>query len=544
MKRQINIVSLVLAAAMVFAACQKDEMGLVSLNVEIGNYAGAGNAKMYVDASRYTHWTSGDQVSINGYSAGNTCSVDLSGSKAKITGVPTSAQGYNAIYPAGLATLYFSAISSSATVTLPSTQTYAVDGSGNQIIQAPMAAHCDADATTLTFHNLCSLLKVTVNNDRAEDITLRSITVTSSDGRLSGRGTVNSLNTDSPSLTMQTGSYSFKYVTLDFTSASETVSQGTSKSYYIVVPSFTTSNITIAVEATTSKLLELSLKQNSAVLNANVIVQGPTLNMISAVADFDGFGTESSPFQIKNSYDFGIFKDRVNAGKSYEGKYFKLINSIDLGTWDGVGSSSSYLFKGVFDGNSKTITYTAGSTSSSYRGLFCHLGPATIKNLNVECTINHTGSQYSNSCAGIAAMSYGTTYQYCTVSGTITGAAKRYGGITASMSTSSSYSAVTISHCTSSVNISSTISGEALLGGIVAAIDKSGSLVEYCSASGTITAANGTKVGGISGSLSSGCTIDNCSYTGTVTGSSDANPIVGSKGSGSVTNCTPSDQND
>ena len=137
MKKHSISISFVVVMAMVFGACQKDDNGLVSLNVEVGNYAGI--SKMYVDASRYTHWTSGDQVNINGTS--NTCSVDLSGDKAKITGVPSSTGGYLAVYPAGIAS-YFGTYSVSVNVTLPSTQTYSVDGSGNQIINAPMYAYC------------------------------------------------------------------------------------------------------------------------------------------------------------------------------------------------------------------------------------------------------------------------------------------------------------------------------------------------------------------------------------------------------------------
>jgi len=548
MKRHINIVSLVLATAMVFTACQKDENGLVSLNAEIGNYAGAGNAKMYVDGSRYTHWTSGDQVNING--DGNICPVDLSGTKAKITNVSNSAQGYLAVYPAGIANSY-SAISSSIYVTLPSTQTYSVDASGNQIIHAPMVAYCAAGDNTLTFHNLCSLLKVTVNNDRAEDITMQSITVksSSSTSKLSGYASIKDAKTENPYLSMGSGSSSYDYVTLDFSSASEIVSQGTSKSYYVVVPSFASTNITISVEAANAtKSVEKSLKQNSAVMSANVVAQGPTIAMSGAVGDFDGFGTESSPFQIKSSADLTTFKTRVNAGKTYEGKYFVLINSIDLGTWEGIGSTSSYLFKGVFDGNNKTITYSSSSTGS-YLGVFKHIGTATVKNLKVDCTItNNVSNTYGGYCGGIAGHSHGTTYQNCTAMGTISGKGKYYGGITARDDNYASQG-VTISGCTSSVEITSSISGDAYLGGIVGDLSKSGSLVENCTVSGAISAeddngdAIGSRVGGIVGSTVSGCKVDNCTFTGSVKGTSNTNPIVGSKG-GSVTNCTPADQND
>ena len=282
MKRQINIVSLVLAAAMVFAACQKDEMGLVSLNAEISNYAGAGSAKMYVDGSRYTHWTNGDQVKING----GLCSVNLSGSKAQITDVPASDYGYTAVYPASIATSYFGAMTPSFNVTLPTVQTYSVDGSGNQIISAPMIARCNKGETTLTFRNLCSLIKVTVNNDRAEDVELQSITVTSSSGNLSGVATISNVTT-TPSFAM--GTDATNHVALTF--SSETVAQGTSKDYYIVVPAFSASDITIAVSATSTGILELSKTTSGATLSANTIVQGPTLSL-GGVAFV---GTEENP---------------------------------------------------------------------------------------------------------------------------------------------------------------------------------------------------------------------------------------------------------
>lgn len=526
-----------LAAAMVFTACRKDDDNLVTLNVNLSDYTGS-NTKMYVDASRYTHWTSGDQVNING--TGNTCSVDLSGDKAKITGVPNSTGGYLAVYPAGIAGTY-GTYSTSISVTLPSTQTYTVDGSGNQIVKAPMYAYCANGETTLTFHNLCSLLKVTINNNRSEDITMQSITVTSNSRKLSGSGTINGVKTDSPSLSMGSSSSSFNYVTLDFTSADETVSQGTSKSYYVVVPSFASTNISITVEATSTGLMDLTLTHNSAVMDANMIATGPTIAMNSAVIDFAGMGTESNPFQINNLDDLNTLKTRVNAGKLYDGKYFKLMNDIDCGSWTGIGSTSSYIFNGTFDGNNNTITYSQTS-NSSYNGLFKHAGTAIFKNLNVNCTINNTGAaSYAGYCGGIVGYSHGTTFLYCSATGTITGSGKYYGGITGRNDQSASK--VTIGHCTSSVNITGTINGDAYMGGIIGMVEKTGSLIEYCSASGDITDANGAKIGGIAGSISSGCTIDNCTYTGTATGSSLTGPIVGSKG-GSVTNCTPSDQND
>lgn len=524
MKRYYTIASLFLAAAMTFSACEKDENGFVSLNVEVDNYTGAGNTKMYVDENNYTHWTTGDQVNING--TGNTCSVDLTGEKAKIKGVPTSSAGYLAVYPAGIAG-YYNTSSSSIIVTLPSTQIYSVDGSGRQIIQAPMYAYCANGTNTLTFHNLCSLLKVKVKNTRKEDITMQSITVTSTGKKISGNGTINGVKSDSPSLSMGSGSSSYNYVELVFTN--ETISQGDSNYYYIVLPSFASSDISITVEAASTGLMDKTLTHSSAEMDANVIAQGPTIDMGSAVIDFNGLGTESSPFQINNLDDLITLRTRVNAGKLYDGRYFKLMDDITCGSWTGIGNYSNN-FKGIFDGNNKTITFTQPS-GGSYSGLFKTAGTATFKKLNVNCTINGAGL-YSG---GIVGYALGTNFLYCTASGSISGSNKRYGGITGGLVNT----AGTISHCTSSVAITSTVSGEALLGGIAGSVEKPGSLVEYCSASGNITASSGTKVGGIIGYLASGCTIDNCTYTGTVTGSSDYGTFVGLN-KGTITNCPPS----
>ena len=533
--KRYTIISLFLAATMVFSACQKDENGLISLNVEVGDYIGTNDAKMYVDASLYSHWSTGDEVSINGYTDANKCSVDLTGSNATITGVQSSKSGYTAIYPAGLATSSFSASSTTAYVTLPSTQTYEVDGSGNQKIHAPMAARCDAGASTLTFHNLCSLLKVTVNNDRNENITLHSITVTSSSGKLSGSGSISGLKTDSPSLSLQTGSSAYNYVTLDFTGTTETVGRLSSKSYYIVVPAFTSSNITISIVAVNAtRLLEEALTQNSAVLAANVVVQGPTIPMSSAiVGDFEGYGTKSKPFYINNIDDLITLRTKVNSGTLYDGKYFELTDDISCGeNWTGIGTTD-YLFSGEFDGNGKTISYSQLS-GVAYSGLFKTAGTAKFKNLHVNCTIS-ISSTYQNYAGGIVGQAKGTNFENCTVTGRISGASKRYGGIVGSLVDKPGK----ISRCTSNVEISSSVSEDALLGGIAGSVEKSGSLVEYCSASRNVTDGAGKKIGGIVGSLSSGCTIDNCTYTGTVTGSSEYGDYVGYNNGGTVSNCPP-----
>lgn len=525
-----------LAAAMVFTACRKDDDNLVTLNVNLSDYTGS-NTKMYVDASRYTHWTSGDQVKING----TACPVDLSGSKAQITDVTVNDNGYSAVYPSSIATNYFGPTTTSFNVTLPTTQTYSVDGSGNQIISAPMFARCNKNETTLTFQNLCSLLKVTVNNDRSEDIDMQSITVTSSSGKLSGVATISNATTTA-SFAMGTGATSYNYVTLNFTS--ETVAQGTSKDYYIVVPAFPTSDITITIVATGAGTLELSKTASDAVLSANAIVQGPTL----ALGGVEYIGTEANPYKINNLDDLEAFCTRVNGGTTYEGLFVKLMADIDCGSsWTPIGTSSNN-FKGTFDGNNKTITYVIPSTTTGYLGLFGYTQNATVKNLNVSATITQTGG--NGNIGGIVAWQEGGTITNCTATGNITAATGSYAGGIVGRNGDYSHNSLsnTISSCTSSVNITSNKTNMNYIGGIIGQIYAPGS-VTGCSASGDIYAPeeSGTYIGGIAGYTSSSKTvsISGCGFTGNVRGAGYVGMIAGNKGGSNVTisSCTYSATN-
>lgn len=522
------MIILVVAAAGVFSACSKDDNGLVSLNVEISDYTDGTNAKMYVDASRYTHWTSGDQVMINSSS----CPVSLSGAKAQITSVPESNFGYSAVYPASIATAYFGATTTSFNVTLPTVQTYAEDGNGNQIIAAPMFARCNKGENTLSFQNLCSLLKVTVNNDRDEDIDMQSIKVTSTNGNLSGMANISNVTT-TPIFVMGTGASSYNYVTLNFTS--ETISRGSSKSYYMVVPAFNESDITIDVVATSNGTLETGKTTSNATLNANSIVQGPVFSLSSVAY----IGTEENPYKINNLDDLIAFRTRVNGGTTYEGFFIKLMDDIDCGsTWTPIGTMSNN-FKGTFDGNNKTITYAIPSTSSSYIGLFGYTQNATIKDLNVDATIVQTSG---GSVGGIVARQEGGSVIGCTATGTITTAGNYVGGIVGR-----NYGSVqnTILSCTSSVNITSTKTNMNYVGGILGYFYTAGT-VTNCSASGSVYApeATGTYVGGIVGNSTGASTITYNSFTGNVRGSGNVGMIAGSKASATtIANCTYSATN-
>ncbi|MCM1438712.1 MAG: dockerin type I domain-containing protein [Roseburia sp.] len=124
---------------------------------------------------------------------------------------------------------------------------------------------------------------------------------------------------------------------------------------------------------------------------------------IDSVA-LSGSGTEASPYLISSVSDLKSFRDSVNSGTSYEGKFVKLSSSIDLkyATFTPIGSTSAKPFKGTFDGDNHTISglYVANTNateSNNSLGLFGNVSGATVKNLIIE-----KGNVYAGSLAGAA----------------------------------------------------------------------------------------------------------------------------------------------
>ena len=58
-----------------------------------------------------------------------------------------------------------------------------------------------------------------------------------------------------------------------------------------------------------------------------------------AVGDLEGEGMEAAPYLIKNHAELEYFRNSVNAGNNYAGKYVALAADIDLGNieWAPIG---------------------------------------------------------------------------------------------------------------------------------------------------------------------------------------------------------------
>ncbi|MBS3742066.1 MAG: hypothetical protein KGY74_08100, partial [Candidatus Cloacimonetes bacterium] len=242
-------------------------------------------------------------------------------------------------------------------------------------------------------------------------------------------------------------------------------------------------------------------------------------------------------------------------------------------------------FNGTFDGNDQTITgLEISRTSTDDIGLFSLASSATLKNLTLEATIEGrentgalvgranpathiesivttaqttvTGDFYIGGLIGFIVQSPGTITD-CSTDGTVEGSASvggiaggAFGSTIENSSSSAAVSAITITsemystlgglvgysqnstitncHATGNVTVATGISAPAV-GGLIGGLKKEGdntSLVENCSATGTVTAVASDYVGGLIGhSIAS--TIRQSKASGAVSGSEDIGGLVG-----------------
>ena len=122
-----------------------------------------------------------------------------------------------------------------------------------------------------------------------------------------------------------------------------------------------------------------------------------SITMSFAQYSGSGSGTQSDPYRI-------FYADQLTQLRNFLNQtdvYFKLMNDIDLTDWlaenyPGQGwqpvGSSSEPFKGILDGNNKTISgFSINRTTTDYVGLFGYVSGATIKNLTLKGTIKGKG---------------------------------------------------------------------------------------------------------------------------------------------------------
>jgi len=293
-----------------------------------------------------------------------------------------------------------------------------------------------------------------------------------------------------------------------------------------VASDFNKSTITIEIESqkeiSSIKLnneeIEIPTKTNDKYVVTKEIFNNGTYTII--VKDQDG-GYKMSKIQVKEvsgdleiytAEDLKLFRDRVNKGATFEGKNVKVMADIPLNEenytigddgsinftskaeqWTPIGT-----FKGVFDGQNKTISniYINLETGNNIGFFAQNLG--SIKNVKVTGTIISNG----NNIGGLCAVNSGTIYG-----------------------------------CMNYINVTNNTTTSGSTGGITGC--SGNTTISGCINYGTITSKN-VNTGGIVGWSGNGeANIQNCQNNGEIYGVSNLAGILGCSANTkiTITNC-------
>lgn len=204
-----------------------------------------------------------------------------------------------------------------------------------------------------------------------------------------------------------------------------------------------------------------------------------------------GSGTENDPYVISSVDELKAFRDDVNGGNAYAGKYVKLTADVDLQCkqFEPIGNTSAKAFKGIFDGGSHTVKnfyLKKGVSVETAAGFFGYVTNGQVKNINFDNLYIYF---YSN--AGTAATSNKAAGAIQVI----------YGGGVAGYADNSQISGISV------------IGGVDVIGGNAGnGYASTSTSVNYGGRGGEAYA------GGIVGDLCNGSRVSDCSFTGNVYG--------------------------
>lgn len=147
-----------------------------------------------------------------------------------------------------------------------------------------------------------------------------------------------------------------------------------------------------------------------------------------SVTDFEGEGTEVSPYLIKQRDDMILLSDKVLGGNGYKGAHFKVVNDIDMGGYKvtPIGNAQTK-FYATFDGANHKISNYVIDEKGLYTGLFGYCDTVSvIKNLAVEGADVKAQNYYSGI---VVAFSNGTINNVSVANSTIYSEGMATGGL-------------------------------------------------------------------------------------------------------------------
>ena len=231
---------------------------------------------------------------------------------------------------------------------------------------------------------------------------------------------------------------------------------------------------------------------------------------------FDGSGTETDPYLIKNAGNFADLGYMLATGKYI---CFKMTADIDFegGAWSQVDTKGKGI---IFDGDGHKI-----SNVKADAGLFTSL-EGSVKNVAFDAIEVDAGSVYAGILAETAG--YGVAVENVTITNSSISNTGCCGGLIGSVNGTS----------VSNVEVDCAVSGKSLVGGILGRI-LNGTLTD-CHATGDVTSSS-YYAGGLVGFLTLG-TITDCSATGNVSAIGDdiyarVGGLIGEMHGGAVEKC-------
>ena len=249
------------------------------------------------------------------------------------------------------------------------------------------------------------------------------------------------------------------------------------------------------------------------------------------VTDLQGSGTQSDPFIINNKAELEWFRDRVNDGNNYVGKYVLLNADIDLGNeaWAPIGSGSNP-FKGVFDGQNHTISnLVIDGGSSSNIGFFGYTRDGEIKNL----TINNAKVSGRLNVAVVAGTPYTSKFTNIKVTGHVEVNGMAYVGTVGGKNAYANWTDIVVDVDASSyVNANSVENGTAYrtyVGGVVGFNGEGGHTFKNISSNIKVIGST-MDIGGVFGIAHYSNKFENITFTGSVEAPADAKEVGGIAG--------------
>ena len=368
-----------LMAGIVLLAGCKREHGTVTLGANIDN---SRDAKVYID-NLTPCWHNNDLIRVNN----QTCTTSAAlGSSAQITDVVGS-NHYRAISPADIVGNVDISNSSTIAVTLLREQLYEVDSRGDQKVKVPMGAYSSSES--LTFHNLCPLIKVVISNRMDNDFVLEHITVTATTSYLSGLCSASVTGSPNDHIGTMVPSSANHDVSLVFPNGNRpTIGRGDRDTYiyYIVAPEFSEDNVNITLYSTNGQCATFekraSLQHNRMAVVSITVGQWDEQDPIDPPSTdglLPGAFSVSSTEQVHFSQGNLQYRASTNTWRFAEHQYDYVGTQTpdDLGRYGGNVSGSdnhniSSIYSGWIDlfgwgtGNNPTLASTSNDDYSTF----------------------------------------------------------------------------------------------------------------------------------------------------------------------------------